>query len=274
MTGDRSPWSIGGASVRGSAHIRHDRPNQDAIAWSPPDGEGRRVVGAVSDGHGASPHFRSETGSRLAVERAVEIVAWHLDEGEADEAEGALAGEVLAAWRRAVEADIDANPIEREFVSSAAHPYGATLIALGTDDAVLTMLQIGDGDLLLGYGDGRIERPLHADEGLIGEQTYSLCQSDAETRFRVASIWHGNGGDWPDFALLATDGVSKSFQDEAAFVAAVSRFRDMARADWAGMLQALPAWLSEVSARGSGDDSTICIALRRGAGREREASER
>ena len=30
----------------------------------------------------------------------------------------------------------------------------------------------------------------------------------------------------------------------------------------------LPAWLEEVSARGSGDDSSICIALRHGAGSE------
>ena len=266
MSGRGGQWLIGGASVRGSAHVRNDRPNQDSIAWSPSGGLGGRIVGAVSDGHGAALHFRSEVGSRLAVERAVEILAWHLDEGEPDDCEGALAGEILTAWRRAVDEHVGAYPLRDEMVASAAHPYGATLIAIATDDGVLTMIQIGDGDLLLGYPDGRVERPLHADAGLIGEQTYSLCQSDAETRFRVASLWRGDGRDWPDFALLATDGVSKSFRDEDAFVAAVSRFRTLAGRDWAGTLEVLPDWLAEVSAKGSGDDSTICIALRRGAG--------
>jgi hypothetical protein len=273
MTGNRSDWLIGGASVRGSAHIRRDRPNQDAIAWSPPGGRGGRIVGAVSDGHGAALHFRSGVGSRFAVERAVEIIAWHLDEGEADEAEGALAGEILTAWRRAVDDHLGANPLEEGKGPPSMLAYGATLIALGGDDKVLTMLQIGDGDLLLGYGDGRLERPLHADAGLIGEETYSLCQSDAETRFRVATMWRDGGRDWPDFALLATDGVAKSFRDEAAFVAAAGQFRTMAGRDWGAMIHAMPDWLAEVSAKGSGDDSTICIALRRRAGTEQEGDE-
>ena len=260
-------WRVGGASIRGSAHIRHDRPNQDAIAWSPPGGLGGRIAAAVSDGHGARLHFRSEIGSRLAVERAVEILSWHFDDGEDDEA-AALAGEIANAWRRAVAGHVAANPLPDDRPMPVALAYGATLIAIGANAALLSVLQIGDGDLLLGYSDGRIERPLHDDWGLVGEQTYSLCQDDAETRFRVATIWRESEPSWPDFALLATDGVSKSFRDEAAFVAAVARFRRLAFEDWEGTMAALPAWLEEVSARGSGDDSSICIALRHGAGSE------
>jgi hypothetical protein len=262
----RSEWLIGGASVRGSAHVRNDRPNQDAIAWLPGSGRGGRIVGAVSDGHGAPLHFRSDVGSRLAVDRAADVVAWHLDEDEADEAEGALAGEILDAWRSAVDDHLADNP-PPPGTTAGMLSYGATLIALGATSSLLTMMQIGDGDLLLGFADGRLERPLRADSGLVGEETYSLCQADAQIRFRVATMWRGEG-EWPDFALLATDGVSKSFRDEASFLAAAARFHKLAADDWQGTLDALPDWLAEVSAKGSGDDSSLCLARRIDAGNE------
>ena len=35
----------------------------------------------------------------------------------------------------------------------------------------MTLLQIGDGDLLLVYADERVVRPMMADADLVGEQT-------------------------------------------------------------------------------------------------------
>jgi len=256
---------IGGASVRGAAHVRTGRPNQDAVKWSPPCGPGSRVVVAVSDGHGADAHFRSADGARLAVDQAVDLFAWHLDESENDEAEGGLAGEVARAWRKAVEADLSANPYptqQRPGAGPRLAPYGATLLTLGANDSVMTMLQIGDGDLLLGYADGSLERPLRSDESLIGEETYSLCQDDAETRFRVASLWRESSKRWPDFAMLASDGVSKSFRDDSTFEDAIGRLRVLAATEWDAMIEALPDWLADVSAKGSGDDSSLCIVSR------------
>lgn len=255
-----SGWRIGGASVRGAAHIRTGWPNQDAVAWSPPDGAGARVVAAVSDGHGAAAHFRSGEGARIAVDTAVDLLAWHLDDGEEDE--GALGGAILSGWRKAVERHLANNPYDTTQTGSHLSPYGATLLTLAANEDVIAMVQIGDGDLMLGYPDGRIERPLRSDEGLVGEQTYSLCLDDAERHFRVASLWKGDESNWPDFALLASDGVSKSFRDEAAFHDAVRQLRTLAANQWGETLAALPKWLSDVSSNGSGDDSTICIVIR------------
>lgn len=260
-----SGWIVVGASARGAAHARDDRPNQDAVAWHPAAGSGSRVVAAVSDGHGAAPHFRSQIGSRIAVESATKLLAWQLDDVDADEADPAIAGEMVTHWRTQIGAHVAANPfsdVEALIPRTDNYsPYGATLIAVGATPDLIIALQIGDGDLMLGYTDGRVERPISPDAGLVGEETYSLCLPDAVRRFRSATIWRGADPTWPDFICLGTDGIAKSFRDDAAFTAAIAQLRRNAIADWRGLVEALPDWLSELSDRGSGDDATICIAL-------------
>ena len=61
------------ASERGAAHQASGLPNQDAVPARPagPDA----VVAAVADGHGHRRHFRSATGSALAVTVACEAAA-------------------------------------------------------------------------------------------------------------------------------------------------------------------------------------------------------
>lgn len=264
MLNGTASWQVGGASAQGASHLRSGKPNQDALAWTPPRGEGVRIVAAVSDGHGASAHFRSGIGSRLAVEQATAILARHAEDDDIDD--DALAAAILRGWRAAVQAHAAANPFTLEegpgTPGSVLGPYGATLLTISADDNAMTILQIGDGDLMLGYPDGGLQRPLRADQGLVGEETFSLCQDDAETRFRVATLWRADGEPWPDFILLSSDGVSKSYRDDGAFEAAVAHLRDMARSDWSGLNSTLPTWLKDLSAGGSGDDCTLCVARR------------
>jgi serine/threonine protein phosphatase PrpC len=257
---DTLAWRVTGASALGGFHAREGRPNQDAVGWTPAEGAGARIVAAVSDGHGASPHFRSERGARMAVEQALEVLSRHMeDQGPEEEA---LPQTVVSAWRQAVIADTEADPLFGRGARPGATlaPYGATLLAMAATAAELTLLQIGDGDLLLLYRDGRIVRPFARELELVGEQTYSLCQDDAETRVRTASFWR-QGIDWPMAVLLASDGVSKSFRDEQGFRDAARVLTEHARRDWPGFTAELPHWLSAISHHGSGDDATLCIAL-------------
>ena len=259
-------WIVGGASARGSAHIRNGMPNQDAVAWGE-SGDATRLAGAIADGHGAAAHFRSDVGAAIAVRSAVSLLQWRLDDQGEDESDAAIAGEVLALWRRDVAEHLTRHPYsEAEALIPQAtdlSPYGATLAAFATGDGMVVALHIGDGDLLFGYPDGTLERPLHADAGLSGEETYSLCLPDAAARFRVSTLWRQEGARFPDFLFAASDGLAKSFRDEAAFVAAVAALKERAFSDWAALEKALPDWLAEVSAAGSGDDCTVCIALAR-----------
>lgn len=265
MTVNDAPfWQVTGASVLGEFHAREGRPNQDAVGFAPPGGGGARIIAAVSDGHGAPAHFRSGRGARFAVERALEVLAWHIDDHDPEE--DVLPGAVVGAWRDAVLRDMRADPLADDGGArpgAALAPYGATLIAIAATAEELTVFQIGDGDLLLLYADGRVVRPLASDDDLIGEQTYSLCMDDAETRVRTASFWRAAGADWPFAVLLSSDGVSKSFRDESAFQDAARQLGAQARHDWAALEAELPRWLEALTLHGSGDDASLCLAFSR-----------
>ena len=256
-----SSWRIGGGSVRGPSHERTGKPNQDAILWQPSAGEGSRIVGAVADGHGAAPHFRSDVGSKLAVEAVTELIAWDLDDGEITDFDHSITAEIVQAWRMRVDAHLAAAPFDPPAPASYT-PYGATLLASARTKPRCWCFRSATATSCFGYADGALVRPLDADEGLVGEQTYSLCMPDATERFRLSCFRSGDGRPLPSFIMLSTDGVSKSFRDDGAFEEAIASLRDLATENWDRTLAALPGWLSDVTSRGSGDDATLCLAVR------------
>ena len=88
---------VGGASARGASHVARGKPNQDSVGW-------RRQVGlwsfiAVADGHGASPHRRSDRGSRFAVEAALAVLEEAVEGGALGDPE-ALTARVAGLEKR------------------------------------------------------------------------------------------------------------------------------------------------------------------------------
>ncbi len=67
-------WQAIGKSVIGASHLHSGLPNQDAIAASELNSAVSTLVMAVADGHGSERCFRSDRGSRFAVEIAIEVV--------------------------------------------------------------------------------------------------------------------------------------------------------------------------------------------------------
>jgi serine/threonine protein phosphatase PrpC len=67
-------WRCIGKSVQGASHKRSkpELPNQDSIHMEPESGP--PVILAVSDGHGSAKSFRSDRGSRFAVETATKVI--------------------------------------------------------------------------------------------------------------------------------------------------------------------------------------------------------
>ncbi len=256
-------WSVGGASVIGAAHERKGLPNQDGVRWVPENGSAQRAILAVADGHGSAPHFRSAVGSQLAVRAAVDVLDWAFDAPDVGGAAADLPHELVACWRGLVleheaAAPFEAARTERDVFTA----YGTTCIAAAIAEDRLLLCQIGDGDVLLGLPDGTVVHPLPADR-LPGEQTYSLCLEDAARYARVRVLRRDADAVWPDFAMLATDGVAKSFPDDATFEEVGRSYRRLALEDFAATLGGLPDWLADVTRRGSGDDVSMCLAARR-----------
>jgi hypothetical protein len=150
-------------------------------------------------------------------------------------------------------AAIEANPLIA---------YGATLLVAVVMPACIIYLQLGDGDILNVSQAGEVTRPaIPGDERLFADETTSLCSPDAWRDVRV--YFQALAGEPPALILLATDGYGKSFRDEAGFLAVGSDVLEMIRSDGLeAVAHNLPAWLSEASQTGSGDDITLGMLYR------------
>jgi serine/threonine protein phosphatase PrpC len=291
-------WRVLGASVRGAAHLRAQRPNQDALCWLPESGNGPPVLLAVADGHGNARSFRSDRGARLATATTAEVLCAEICSVEAAQlsavtlsatqlsavkrcAEERLPRRLAHRWRQAVAEDCRQEPftdvewdrlLDREGPAGRkaveANPtlaYGTTLLAALVTEAYLLYVQLGDGDLLTVAEDGSVARPLPSDQRLLANETTSLCSPNAwrdfQVRFQVLS--QPPAGSHPALILLATDGYANAFASEAGFLQVGTDLLAMLRADGPDAIQqSLTAWLTEASQTGSGDDITLGIICR------------
>lgn len=264
-------WASAAASERGSSHARSGTVNQDAVAIGErPDA---RVV-AVADGHGSASHVRSDIGSRLAVDLACELGGRVVDEGlfrrprhvVAEELITRLVPELVGVWRARVDAHVAAEPwtvadLDRGsgLVHDPYHGYGTTLMMAIADERTVAMLQLGDGDIVVGRASGAVSLPIPGDDRLIGNQTTSMCLPTAVDDFRVAVV--ELDGDPIRFVSLTTDGYANAFVSPE-WATEVGRdllgHLDEHGIEWVGAR--LHEWLSE-SAHVGGDDVTMGLLV-------------
>ena len=278
-------WRVMGETVPGASHLRAGIPNQDAILQVRESGRGLPVVVSVSDGHGSDKCFRSDRGSRFAVERAAQLVGEFLGElrGAADHAAAEsrakdyLPREFVKRWRGAVEADLKARPFTRAELEAverkdgpraleliARNPllaYGATSLTVAVEESFVLYLQLGDGDILSVSASGEVASALPEDGRLFANETTSLCTPDAGENFRVRL--QPFAGEPPALILLSTDGYVNSFSDSAGFFKVGSDLLEMLRADGFDPINAsIKGWLEEATRSGSGDDCTLGLICR------------
>jgi len=280
-------WRAFGASIRGASHERSGLPNQDAIAWWPPPGAGLPLCLAVADGHGSAASFRSDTGSRLAVETAIEVLRELIDgwqpAGDLSAAKRAVEDELPRAlvqrWRRAVQLHADTHPIqegelsrleEHERAKWAARQedplsaYGSTLLAVVIHESFLACLQLGDGDILVVTQTGQTGRPVADDPRLFANETTSLSGEEAwrdvRSHFQVFSHTP------PSLVLACTDGYANSFKSDEGFLRVGADVWDLLSSEGLEHVKEnLPLWLEEASRQGSGDDVTAGVLCCTGA---------
>jgi hypothetical protein len=285
MGHEEAVWRVLGHSVRGASHLRAGLPNQDALLWWSPAGQGPPIAIVVSDGHGSEKSFRSEIGSQLAVETALELLRELLAalprspslSAVKRTAEERLPQEIVRGWQAAVDAHLTSKPITDEELASVAEKrgerarrevldnprlaYGATVLATLVTESFLLFVQLGDGDILVVLDSGDVVRPIPRDARLIANETTSLCTARAWREVQLR--FQASVGGLPALILLSTDGYANSFVNEAAFLKVGSDLLQILREDGADAVEEnLATWLEEASVAGSGDDISLGILYR------------
>lgn len=284
MSGRTGIWRAVGESVIGLTHQRDGRSCQDAIRLH--DTTPGVVVVAIADGHGQAKSFRSQQGSRIAVDVAVDVLL-AFAQSEAVGFDGASRLRDLAAhlprvvaqtWREQVWEHVEQHrfsveelawlddrfPIDPEpRMSPDAYralwrAYGTTLLAVLVTGPYSLALQIGDGLLMAAGLSGGAFEVLDPDALNFGTSTTSLSDEDAELRLRWRLIPHE--GDYPILYWLCTDGYEKAFRsDDIAKVCLEYRDAFRERDGWRSIQQNLAEGLHQASARGTGDDATAAF---------------
>jgi serine/threonine protein phosphatase PrpC len=263
-------WQVVGQSVRGATHERNGLPNQDAIHWLPASGRGSSAVLAVADGHGSPRYSRSHVGAAIAVEKSTALIDEFL-RGQANgdnlsmikhAAEEWLPRALVRNWSEGVIEHLGIDPLSAAELSplrdEAAIAYGATLLVAAVTERFVLYLQLGDGDILSVSHSGDVTRPLTKDERLFGNETTSLCASEAWRDFRIH--FQPLTQSPPALVLLSTDGYPNSFRDESGFLKVGSDILDMVQENGLASVQdQLAGWLLDSTRSGSGDDVTLGI---------------
>jgi hypothetical protein len=282
-----SLWTALSASTRGNWHETIGQKNQDSVRVQP--GPHGSVLLAVSDGHGGAHSFRSDRGSAFAVECATRLLARFLTRLGPDVPLGRLRHQMATAWprqivhqwRKAVRADVRADPFtpldfaafpepvpatppDGNWPYSAFLAYGATLLVAALTRDHVICAQLGDGDILTVTGAGEVNRPLERHHAFYQEQSASLCTHGAPREFQVAVLpvrtLH------PALVMLSSDGYANCFGNDEGFFKVGSDLLHYAHERGRDFLaEHLGAWLHDSSRDGSGDDISVALGLRRGA---------
>lgn len=278
-------WQVLGKSIRGASHERKGLENQDHIDYTcGPDGELPFCL-AISDGHGSKKHFRSATGSRLAVDKALAVLKEFENSASSRplselscQAVEELPKQIFNEWRQAVEADFKSKPLAEDprfkklsveqQASVQADPfiaYGATLLAVLVTNTYILYLQLGDGDIVCVNSVGEVSRPIHQENGvMMFNETYSLSQENAWQKFEVELlVEHGDVRNFPVMICVSTDGLFNSFADNAGFEkVALDYCQMLAEKGLKAVEASMEESLKRISAGGCGDDITLGMLYR------------
>lgn len=274
MTDSLSEWSIIGYSQIGFSHLAKEKPNQDAILKKTlPDKN--LYLAAVSDGHGSDRYFRSNIGSKLAVETAIQVaedffsglespnisdLEWQLE---------ILGRRIIFNWKAAVKDHFLNHPFDGIHENSALLPerednyivaYGATILLVIIKNNYLISLQLGDGDILSVNSNLEITNLMADDPTLIANETSSLCQDNANDNWRYSFSSFNTTKDMPNLIMMCTDGYYNSYSNDKDFHKV---FTDIAKMIMMNGLEVvenkLPVWLEKTTKSGSGDDISVLL---------------
>ena len=248
----------------------------------------RYAIAVVSDGHGSNRYFRSDRGSKFAVEASSEAVNEFMkcfknnETGQAQTEQlfrepekfmRQLETHILFLWREKVKKDFytsgarftedELKQVEGEVrknyesdpESCFFKAYGATLIvAVVYPGHFWFGIQIGDGKCVASQADGIFFQPIPWDEKCFLNVTTSLCDAKAVENFRHCFHFHS----FPTAIFVASDGVDDSFANETDMYGFYQEIEETFQGkDYKQALQEINAFLPVLSEKGSGDDISV-----------------
>lgn len=260
------PPKIWQFSQIGASHVRTNKPNQDSVGTLSLI-NGLVHILAVSDGHGSERYFRSDTGSKLAIKVARQVCEQFFDpipiSSDIKTRLDNLVRKIVYTWREEVRAHWEKFPFDESEESLLKNPdhieaaYGATLLVSIITPNYAIFLQLGDGDIILIDSNKKIIQPIELEKGMLGTETHSLCEQDAEKFWRISVIGFQ---DSPRFILLSTDGYANSYPSNNSFFNMVGElYQEICDHGLGPILDSLPTWLAETTAQGSGDDISVAL---------------
>jgi serine/threonine protein phosphatase PrpC len=280
----RKPYTVFACSVIGASHIKNGKPCQDASFGE----KGKKYrFAAVADGHGGEPYFRSDLGSRFAIEalrscvfdssaaNALTKLSAHADNiktvKEREKIILQIKKSIVNRWNMLVAADIETNPFTDEELDSlpakyaneyrngkhVESAYGSTLISVLWTDNFILALQIGDGTCVMLNNEAEFSQPISVDENCFLNVTTSLCDKNVIDSFR-----HYYSKTAPAAVLIGTDGIDDCFAGAEKlydfYRVVLSSFNEK---DEETAKTELKDYFPRLSEKGSGDDISIGIII-------------
>lgn len=128
--------------------------------------------------------------------------------------------------------------------------YGATLICVGNYKHHYFVVQIGDGNIVV-IDKNDLLLNLFEDDGLLANETYSLCQANALSHFKERYFCAD-----AKIVMLSTDGIVNAVEDESYLVNLAKGIYENVIVEPQGIKRDFKQLLRNFS-NGSGDDCTI-----------------
>ncbi|MDE6788877.1 MAG: protein phosphatase 2C domain-containing protein [Ruminococcus sp.] len=218
------------SSVKGASHEIKNIVCQDSSAHFA--GE-NYAVAVVADGHGSKKHFRSNIGSKIAVESTLATIEKFYENPEEfdsnfpknhDMVIRNIQKQIISRWNVSVAEHFRNNPVtsqekadftKEEFAKIPVESYyGTTLVAVVACKEFSFGFQIGDGSLVGVFEDGSTALLIDYEESNPANITASICNANAASMFDSFYI-----GDKKVLALyVSTDGLYTSFGSDDDFL--------------------------------------------------------
>ena len=111
--------------------------------------------------------------------------------------------------------------------------------------------------------DGHAEWLIEPEDKVSGSDTESLCMEDCWKYFRGVYLPFWEEVNAPEMILVSTDGYANCFTSNDGFKQAWMDIGTLWAENGADFIQnALPEWLAQSTAEGSGDDITLAAVKR------------